>query len=76
MRETLKPEIARLNSDGLLNILIADNLRGQDARRSAGDLGRMAADAAADANCEWWNTVEGCTDTIQPVDSGLGRELK
>ena len=72
----MKPELRRLCPDGKPSLLVADNLYGQDARFSAGAIGRAAKASATSANCEWWNTVEGCTDAIQPVDAGLGRELK
>jgi hypothetical protein len=57
-------------------LLIADNLTGQDARFSAGEIGKQAKAAAARIRTVWWNTVSGCTDAVQPVDAGLGRELK
>eukprot|EP01043_Picozoa_sp_COSAG02_P068502 COSAG02_NODE_11403_length_1730_cov_6.129368_1_plen_134_part_00 len=56
--------------------LIADNLRGQDVRTSAGKLGRTIAEAADKIGVTIWNTVDGCTDAIQPVDAGLGREVR
>ena len=76
LEHTLGPELRRLCPDGKPSILIADNLAGQDPRFSAGEVGRRAKAAAAAAGCELWNTVEGCTDAIQPVDAGLGREVK
>lgn len=32
--------------------------------------------AANQIGVDWWNTVDGCTDAIQPVDAGLGREVR
>eukprot|EP01043_Picozoa_sp_COSAG02_P029738 COSAG02_NODE_1864_length_10606_cov_17.350148_3_plen_476_part_00 len=49
LKHTLGPEIKRIVHDGKHSILIADNLAGQDARISAGDVGRHAKEAGKDA---------------------------
>ena len=72
MKETLKS----LCPDGKPVILLADNLAGQDTRFSAGELGRRTRAQASTIGFEWWNFPSGCTDAVQPVDAGLGRELK
>jgi hypothetical protein len=76
LKRSMKAAVSELCGDGKPVLLLADNLSGQDVRASAGDIGRRARDTASSIGVEWWNLVSGCTDTLQPVDAGLGRELK
>jgi hypothetical protein len=76
MQRTMKEAIARCVGDNKPILLFADNLSGQDVRFTAGAIGREAKEVAQSIGVEWWNTVAGCTDTLQPVDAGMGRELK
>lgn len=66
LKYTFGPELRRLGVTRQV-MLIADNLAGQDARFSAGPVGVAAAEAAEEIGVRWWNTVDGCTDAIQPV---------
>jgi hypothetical protein len=67
---TLAPAIAAVIAakGGKLALLFADNLDGQTCEQFK--------NAAAKAQAFVYNLVAGCTDEIQPVDAGYGREIK
>ena len=58
-------------------MLLADNLEGQTARRCSTLLepGSFVSDIAQ-SNTLVWNLPPECTDEVQPVDSGYGKQVK